>query len=177
MTKKALESALDSIPSLSVKELEEVAHQVNGRLSWKKEASVLVGTGDEEILYRVMSDVLGEYGVHRKMKYSVFVRRSRDYKMFMEKSAMVFDFTKEFFPGVLKNQKPKLYTILVRIVTTHIKEMRIGESRKTLPMSMHTLITFLDQAPELIHSAFPGYMEVGLLSVLTSEKPFTADRL
>ncbi len=168
----------DIIAALPTMTSEQLA-QIKGRVVMLAENGEHGTHDEEEILFRSIEDVLSGYSIMRKMGYTAFVARSRDYTTYMKNSSVVFEFVRENFPGIMKSQKHKLFTIFARLIVDHVKNMVVGEegNRRPVPLALRTIVNHLDKVPALIHGAFPGYGESGLLTQIVGDDAFYRNQL
>ena len=156
MSNAHLQSVLTMLPKLNEKELNTVRQMIE-RLSLTPMKPPDLSE-DQLLLLDAITHVWGEiYG-----KGSPYLSKSA-MKSFRENSDVFFKFCSTYFPKTeSKNEKLRLYRILIRCEITYLRSIKLSINPVTICRNLTNITPAFDKS-------FPGYMASGCQHLLYSK--------
>ena len=150
---------LEQLSSLTSDQLREVASRASLLLS-AQTPSVAKQTGDEELVFSVVSDLFKDRGLS-EAPFRVIAKQSY-FPKYRESVASLGKYIDRFIKPKTRVERRKVVLILVRMLIRWMTEASVPVSYKTVALN-------LSKVPDLVDRQFPGYRQSGLLPILVKQ--------
>lgn len=161
MAKSKYDLAKEIIATLTPEQLEGLKHHIEFFSKGKTNSVTMIPRTEDILLYESMKVVLSNKLRTTYKPLPLWLRSfPQTFRLLRKRATLIEEFIEiNFKKKLTRSQKNKLYLIFCNVVANRIELTRV-------PLSLTSMLSFLNNLPGLVDKAFPGYIQSGMMDAL-----------